>query len=181
MSPRLHIWSVDPLLLCVPVTVEPTLLAALQATMAGDPGADDVLDALTGRGLAATPAFVLAAAGPGGIRVVIRGELEVVALGHDGGSLTLGAGRSATWNDDVVTDIAAICVSYDDGGSLTWRPEASVAAGATAPPAAAPPAESEPATRPSQQRRPNRQQPPERGGRARTDGAPRADGGARAG
>ena len=136
MSPRLHVWSVDPLLLCVPVTVEPTLLTALQATMASDPGADDVLDALTGSGLTATPAFVLAAAGPGGIRVVIRGELEVVARGHDGGSLTLGAGRSATWNDDVVTDIAAICVTYDDGGSLTWRPDASVAARTPAPPAA---------------------------------------------
>lgn len=119
------------MLVCVPASLPDALVRSLRDLFAGAPTVDAVLDLLTAQGLAATPAFLCAAVGPEGVRVVVRGDLEAVAHGLDGSSLSLGAGRSASWNDDVVTDIASIEVDVDGaGGSLEWI----ATTGAAAPP-----------------------------------------------
>ncbi|HEU5082422.1 MAG TPA: FHA domain-containing protein [Acidimicrobiales bacterium] len=118
MSDRLHIWSADRLLVCVPADLPAPTADAVRAALAGDPSVDAVLEVLAAGGLSSTPPFVLAAPEDGGVRVVIRGELHAVAHGCDGSTLTLGAGRAATWNDDVVADIASISV---DAGAARFE------------------------------------------------------------
>ncbi|QGG93633.1 FHA domain-containing protein [Actinomarinicola tropica] len=120
MSIRLHTWSVGHVLVCVPADEPPSRLDALRALLLDDPSVDGVLDLLTSEGLAATPSFVCAASAPDGVRVVIRGRLEVVAHGRDGSSVTLSAGRSSTWNDDVVADIVGLSIDHGDGSRFEW-------------------------------------------------------------
>jgi hypothetical protein len=120
MTPRLHIWTVDRLLVCVPAGLPDPILTRLRAVLGAEPSIDGVLEVLAADGLARTSAFVCAAVEGTGARVVIRGDLEAVAHGRDGSSLTLSAGRSATWNDDVITDIASISLDLGEGGRFEW-------------------------------------------------------------
>jgi len=120
MTTRLHIWSLGHLLVCVPADLAAPTRAALRAQLVSTPSVDRVLDVLTGDGLQATPDFVCAEVVPDGARIVIRGALQVDAHARDGSSLTLDAGRSATWRDDVVTDLVALSVERDQGDRLEW-------------------------------------------------------------
>ena len=115
-----------------------TLLGSLRALLLEERAVDRVLELLTAGGLASTPPFVCAEAAPDGVRVVIRGTLEVVAHGLDGTSLTLGAGRSSTWNDDVVADIASLSVAGDSGARFEWVAATSAAPSAPVAPSTLP-------------------------------------------
>jgi hypothetical protein len=138
MSAPLHIWSVDRTLVCVPADLPDTLLGSLRALLLEGRAVDRVLELLTAGGLASTPPFVCAEVAPDGVRVVIRGSLEVVAHGLDGSSLTLGAGRSSTWNDDVVADIASLSVAGDSGARFEWVAATSAAPSAPGAPSTLP-------------------------------------------
>jgi len=146
MTAHLHLWSTGPLLLCVPAGLPEATTSALQTRLQGGASADDVLEVLTAEGLAATPPFACAEAVPEGVRVVIRGELEAVAHGTDGSSVALSAGRSATWNDDVVVDIERISVDLGGGSRVDWlRPPATPPALLEAPAPPAPTSGADPA------------------------------------
>jgi hypothetical protein len=120
MTTRLHIWSLGHLLVCVPADLPASTRDALRAQLTSTPSVDGVLDVLTGDGLQATPDFVCAEVVPDGARIVIRGALHVEAHALDGSSLTLDAGRSSTWRDDVVADLVALSVQRDQGDCLEW-------------------------------------------------------------
>ncbi|MGN6694810.1 MAG: FHA domain-containing protein [Aquihabitans sp.] len=137
MSPSLRIWTAHRLLVCTPADLPERTSSALRDRIAQAPTIDAVLEVLTADGLAATPPFVCAADDPDGTRVVIRGELRAVAHGRDGAAVALGSGRSATWNDDVITDIARITLDLGTGSEVEWL-------AATAEPA--PPTEAVPPT-----------------------------------
>lgn len=146
MSHRLHIWTVGHLVVCVPADLPDEVLAEVRAQLHETATVDGVIEVLTAGGLAATPPFVCAATDDLGVRVVIRGDLQVMAHGRDGSALMLSAGRSSTWNDDVVTDIASLSVSLgDDGGRFEWL-AAPAPAGAVAP---SPPARADGAVPPA--------------------------------
>lgn len=120
MTTRLHIWSLGHLLVCVPADLAGSTRDALRRQLAMNPSVDRVLDVLTSSGLRATPDFVCAEVVPDGARVVIRGALQVEAHARDGGTLTLDAGRSSTWRDDVVADLVALSVERDEGDRIEW-------------------------------------------------------------
>lgn len=147
MSDPLHIWSVDRMLVCVPALLPDATVARLRALLAGRPSADAVLELLTADGLGATPPFLCAEVTADGVRIVIRGDLEAVAQGRDGSSLALDAGRAATWNDDVVSDVASIAVDLGErGGRFEWIAAVGAAAPTAAPPHAPPGRVAEPHT-----------------------------------
>lgn len=136
MSARLHIWSIEHLLVCLPADTAAGTVAGVQGALVDRPALDRVLEVLTADGLDATPPFLLAATEPGGTRVVVRGSLSAVAHGRDGTALALDAGLASTWNDDLVSDIVAIAVSHD-AGTVTWMPAVAREAAVAAPPAEA--------------------------------------------
>lgn len=147
MSRPLRIWTTRHLLVCVPADLPDDTTDALRELIARTPSVDAVLDLLASDGLGATPPFVCAADERDGTRVVIRGDHRAVAHGRDGSTLPLSSGRSATWNDDVIVDVARIEIGGGDGGGVvewlaagTPDPEAA-ASGASRPEAPAPPAE----------------------------------------
>lgn len=149
MRDPLHLWSVDRLLVCVPAGLPDPLVRSLRAALADAPSVDAVLDLLTADGLAATPPFLCAASEADGVRVVVRGAIEAVAHGLDGSSLALGAGRSATWNDDVVTDIASISIDLGDRGAVEWIAARGAPLPAAPAPTPVPDASPAPAPRPA--------------------------------
>lgn len=134
MSARLHLWNVDRLLVCVTADVATSVGDAMRRAIEEDPTADAVLDVLTAGGLAATPSFLCVAADDEGVRVVVRGEFAATAVADDGTEVTLRSGRSATWNDDVVSDVARVIVPLGDGSTVEWvAPSRRTAAPAPAP------------------------------------------------
>ncbi len=126
----------------------------------GDGGIGAVLEALTGAfgtSLSAIPPFALAVVERGGVRVAVRGPLEIIALSAEGPQAISGEGV-ATWTERFVADVHRISVliggSASDGPELPIRsgvvPAAAVtvtldAAAAVAAPASAPTPASAPA------------------------------------
>jgi hypothetical protein len=104
-----------------------------------DPGPADVLEALTAKGFAAAPAFVVVDRDGGGVRVIVRGDVAV----RVGDELVSGVGVS-TWTERVLP-AGSVSVTVRDPGSAGPLPIESgvvVASGLAvrgATPAAAPP------------------------------------------
>lgn len=79
----------------------------------GDGGIGAVLDALTGAfgtSLTAIPPFALAVAEPTGVRVAVRGAIEVIVDAPEGVQAITGAG-TATWVERFVTGATRVTVS----------------------------------------------------------------------
>lgn len=121
MSLPLHLWTADRLLVGISTAVGEGLRRDLRDLLGEAPTLDALLDLLTADGLANTVPFVLAAAEPAGVRVIIRGDLRVTATRADGTTEDHDAGRAATWHDDVLTDVIDLGIATGDQGStFVW-------------------------------------------------------------
>ncbi|TPW72249.1 FHA domain-containing protein [Schumannella sp. 10F1B-5-1] len=121
--------------------------AALLGELAGAEPARRVIEALTSRGLAATPSFALiehpATSGP--VRVIVRGEITVAGSGAAGAVELSGTGV-ATWAERLVDGLADVIVSTSGeatgtalplGHGAVWASGVAVVDAATSPIAAA--------------------------------------------
>lgn len=99
-----------PLLLAVPDGALD--VAAAWGAVAGASGFQSALDLLTGKGLAATPSFVLVdwVAGGGDARVLVRGDLELTITDASGEQRLSGAGVS-TWVERSLPGVSALSLS----------------------------------------------------------------------
>jgi hypothetical protein len=121
MSIPLHLWTAERLLVGISTAVGEGLRRDLRDLLGEGPSLDALLDLLTADGLANTVPFVLAAAEPAGVRLIIRGDLRITATAADGTAEEHDAGRSATWHDDVLTDVVDLGIATGDQGStFVW-------------------------------------------------------------
>ncbi|MEJ3404174.1 FHA domain-containing protein [Rathayibacter sp. YIM 133350] len=81
-------------------------VAGLHRLMLGDAAPGAVIEALATSGLSSIPPFALVAEEPGGLRVIVRGAVDVVA-DVDGRSQTFSGRTFSTWAESVVAATSA--------------------------------------------------------------------------
>ena len=80
---------------------------------------DALVTALTTRGLAATPAFVLAAREASGVRILVRGEASAEAVTEDG-RRRIDSGRAISWREEFLDGVVVVSLGPVAGPTLDW-------------------------------------------------------------
>lgn len=116
----LHLWTTGDRLVGVSTDLNDDHRRDLRTLIGDAAPVDDLLDLLASDGLARTVPFLIAAAEAGGVRLLLRGAVEVTLTLADGSQEVRGAGRAATWLDDVVPDVVDLSVATGDDGRFEW-------------------------------------------------------------
>ena len=106
-------FSTESRVLVVGASPDDAFVEAVWSAIRGDDALQRSLDLLTGKGLSATPPFALLdwSAGPGPLRVIVRGDVAVALTGAADESLS-GTGVS-TWIERLLDGVTSAVVTVD--------------------------------------------------------------------